>query len=372
MPKSSPAHASAALVGRSIKGQRREGLWKVKEQVERKPDATGGTFSVGYIVENEDGTVAFMKATDIGLLARGSDGSNLLQRARYAFQEQEFERAILDVCRGNNMDRMVIALDYGDFPIEHEGTRDVVFFIVFELANGDVRSKALGDERLDFSWSLHALHNLTVAINQLHSAKISHNDIKPSNLLIFEELLQKLADVGRATSAELAGPFDVLPCPGDQQYAAPEQLYSRSGTERGERAVPFSQRQASDLYLLGSMCYFFVTGVMITPMVMNYLRIEHHPANWTGTFSDVLPYWREALGASKAVFDQTKPTSNDPFFAEAIARYEVATWQLCEPDPLIRGHPSNRIGMQNRFGIQRYISLFDLLRRRVVLSVRRG
>ena len=47
------------LLGRELPGK-----WKVVEAAARKPNATGGHFSVGYIAENQDGRKGFLKAMD--------------------------------------------------------------------------------------------------------------------------------------------------------------------------------------------------------------------------------------------------------------------------------------------------------------------
>src|SRR3546814_11361929 len=67
-----------------------------------------------------------------------------------------------------------------------------------------------------------------VATSQLHSAFIAHNDIKPANALIFDKKIQKMADLGRATSEDFPAPHDVLNCAGDLRFAPPEQLYPSS------------------------------------------------------------------------------------------------------------------------------------------------
>lgn len=116
------------------------------EQIARAPGGSGGTFSVGYLAVHDDGTEAFAKATDIGLLTRGR-ALSALDAMHQAASEQRFERAILEVCRGNNLDRVVHALDHAEFEVVHEGVRDVVFLILFERAQGDVRKQMSRDQR---------------------------------------------------------------------------------------------------------------------------------------------------------------------------------------------------------------------------------
>lgn len=44
----------------------------------------------------------------------------------------------------------------------------------------------------------------------------------------------------------------------------------------------------------------------------------------------------------------------------------VAVSQLCDPDPMRRGHPSNRVGVANQYSLERYVALFNLLSQRAV------
>lgn len=356
--ESSPANASMVLKGKTLVGARAGAKWLVSKRLERHPNATGGTFSIGYEVLDHDGQTAFMKATDIGLLIKGGSG-NLLDNLAQASFEHKFERSILDICHGNNMDKIVRCLDYGDFPIVHNGVQDAVFFIIFEKAHGDVRTQITADQKGDLAWSMTALHNLATAISQLHQADIAHNDIKPSNLLVFGEKLQKLADMGRATGNTIPGPFDQLHCPGQNTYGAPEQLY-RYYPKVG---VNWNYRKASDLYLLGSMLHYFVTGTMLTPFISTCLRPAHLPPNWTGFYHDLLPFWREGFGAALENFKRCLPTGDSKRIKEINEKLTEAFKQLCEPDPEVRGHPSLQTGTSgNRYSVEKYVSLFDLLR----------
>ena len=140
---------------------------------------------------------------------------------------------------------------------------------MFELAESDVRVHV--DKRIQFdtAWTLGALHDLAVAIQQLHSGKVSHNDIKPENLLVFRDMnfrdrLQKLADLGCATSPLIVSIYDDALCAGDPRYAAPEALYRSASSQ----VCTFEARRSMDIYHLGSMVYFLITGRMLTPEVV--------------------------------------------------------------------------------------------------------
>jgi serine/threonine protein kinase len=363
--------------------------WKVLKKVELSPDRSVANYSVGYVVEGERGRRAFMKASDPDLVTDQSGG--LLERLRATVLAHGFERQILEHCRGNNMDRIVVAIDYGDCMIDVENVRQPVFFLVFELAQCDMRVQVDRLNRFDLAWSLNVLHNLAVAIQQLHSGQVTHNDIKPSNLLVFEKTLQKLADLGRATSPLMPAIHDELRCIGDPVYAAPECLYI-SG--RGKSTMTFSERRACDLYHLGSMAHFLVSGRMITPEIVRRLAPEHRPptdeCGWHGAFAEVLPFWREAFSRVLEDFDGSLPRQTEATAAASSGRPEdqhdtielmpetapltragrgilEAVAQLAEPDPRLRGDPLARLGSQDQQGVTRYISLFDRLRKEAII-----
>lgn len=65
------------LIGKTFEGQKKPGQWAITEKVDRAPGGSGGTFSIGYLAIHDDGTEAFVKATDIGLLTRGRTSSAL-------------------------------------------------------------------------------------------------------------------------------------------------------------------------------------------------------------------------------------------------------------------------------------------------------
>ncbi|MBW7911302.1 MAG: hypothetical protein H3C49_08545 [Alphaproteobacteria bacterium] len=144
------------------------------------------------------------------------------------------------------MDKIVHALDYGEAPIVHNSVQDMVFFIIFELADGDARSVVNPDKGYDFIWALGAMHSLAVAVQQLHTKSIAHNDIKPSNLLVFAREGQKLADMGRATSEQIVSPFALHPHPGDMRGCRPRSwrlvVFWSSALDVPQRAAIFMRK----------------------------------------------------------------------------------------------------------------------------------
>ena len=70
---------TSKLIGKNLNGK-----WKVIEKIKKEPGETGGNFSIGYLVEDASGKVAFLKAIDLQkafLLLFPLGGANRLQEA---------------------------------------------------------------------------------------------------------------------------------------------------------------------------------------------------------------------------------------------------------------------------------------------------
>ena len=339
------------------------GNWTVLELARTFHEGSTGGFSIGYNVQHDNGTKAYMKASDISLLT--DENGTFVERMLSAAMQHTFERDILEHCQGNNMDRVVLALDYGETLMVHDGVQEPVFYLVFELAECDANSKVFQDNiSCEPVWIFHALHNVATAIKQLHSGRVAHNDVKPSNVLLYERELQKLCDLGNAVSDEKIGPYDEMICAGDPRYAPPEVLYCTQGIAKNVTAFP--GRRAGDLYLLGSICVFLMSGQMITPLILSYLKPEHRPQSfdggWEGSLTDVMPYWRAAYAEAMAEVEASFTTKFEGLEQDSRVEFFAAVNQLCEPDFLLRGHPSNRGRGQDKYGMERFITLFNKLR----------
>jgi serine/threonine protein kinase len=186
---------------------------------------------------------------------------------------------------------------------------------------------------------------------------MAHQDLKPSNVLVFsKENGSKIGDFGRAWSQDFAAPHDTLPVAGDPGYAPLELLYKEVHTDVGMR------RYGCDAYHLGSMVVFLFTRVDVNGLIAKHLAVEHTPMLWGGPYRDVLPYVQEAFGKALDEFAAHVPTCIRNDLVEVVS-------QLCEPDPLNRGHPLNRQGHANQFALDRFISKFDLLAMKAELNL---
>ena len=358
---------SLHLSGTKLPGFVTKKDWDVLGQITRPKGGTGGTFSVGYEVIGPNGDSAYLKATDIGLL-RIDPAQSKLNQMTDALNLQRFERDMLNICAGNSMDRVVRALDYGEFEVVHNGVREWVFFIVFEKASGDIRTKARDYRGNGVAWIPRVVHNLAVATSQLHSKDISHNDIKPSNLLVFDMTVQKLADLGRATCASVTGPWDEMPEVGDRTYSAPEAWgYAYSAPMIGSK-VHHSYRRAFDIYMLGSLIYFLLTEQSLNRVMASFLRPEFGPSNWRGTFQDIVPYLQSVHADAMRVMNDEVERSHGVDAAKHLIEITEFTRDLTQIDPSKRGNPKNQVSGSHLCDLQRLISRSDILARKLSIK----
>jgi serine/threonine protein kinase len=340
-----------------LKGLTLSSGWVVTEEMEKLPGATGGQFSCGYKVQKGTNK-AFLKALDYSKAediarATGIDTLTALQSLINAYQ---FERNLLQECKQKRMDRVVVALEDGSIRVD-TGMFGEVNYLIFEEAQGDVRKHLALFQNLNIVWILKCLHHVATGIYQLHSAKVAHQDLKPSNVLVFDGNLSKVADLGCASVQGTVSPRDGWDTAGDRTYAPPELLYGAIDPDWGRR------RQAADVYHMGSMVTFFFCGVSMTAMILSHVPADHVYSVWGGSYSEVLAEVRDAFGLALEEFSLCVPGEQ----LRRILREAVS--QLCDPEPSRRGHPSNRRGPSNPHSLERYISLFSLLAQRAAIGI---
>ncbi|MBA4187295.1 MAG: hypothetical protein C0467_04670 [Planctomycetaceae bacterium] len=134
------------------------------------------------------------------------------------------------------------------------------FYLVLELVDGP-NLETLVKERgpLPISEACELLWQAAAGLEHAHSRKMLHRDIKPTNLLVSRpsktspEHLLKIADFGIAKFSPSAETLANTPSPGSwlgtADYVAPEQTNH-----------PQLADKAADLYSLGAVVYFLLTG----------------------------------------------------------------------------------------------------------------
>jgi eukaryotic-like serine/threonine-protein kinase len=331
--------------------------WTVVKRLELPPDSTGGTFSIGYVVSDAKGRVAFLKALDFSRVFGRTDTMQIIKNLVDGY---DFEQQLSYLCKDRRMSRVVHPLGHGMVTVDGMGFAvPDVYYIIYEMADGDSRQalSLLGQGAV--TWKLRTLHGVATGIRQLHSAGVAHQDVKPSNVMCFEIEGAKLGDLGQASRRDKPRPLDDAPLPGDPSYAPPEQWY--------EDAIPdwTRRRFGCDAYHLGSLLLFFFSGVSMTHAIGERLRPEHRPipGGWDGGYELVMPFvveaWDEVLDAAHEQIVEDLPTVGP----EVVSMVR----QLTHPHPERRGHPK-MLGRADPYSLDRYVAQLDLLARQAEIE----
>lgn len=340
---------------RILQGKELPGGWMVLRRIDRKPSATGGHFSTGYEVVHKDGRRGFLKALDYYEAFQSEDTARVLNSLTQAFN---FERDLCFKCKASALRNVVHAIDSGELKASPLDPFSKVSYLIFEMADGDIRHHLDAQVEFDAAFVLRTLHNVAVGLNQLHGVDVAHQDLKPSNVLVFQtEGVSKIADLGRAWSDGMIAPHDGFQVAGDVNYAPPELRFNHLDPDQRRR------RFGCDMYHLGSLVTFFFTRVHINAILYKHLQSLTVNGRFGGTFTEALPYFQAAFGGALREF-----SGHTPELVRADLDAIVA--QLCEPDPAKRGHPLNR--SNNQFSLERYISWFKLLAHRLETAYFKG
>src|SRR5690606_17542271 len=135
----------------------------------------------------------------------------------------KYERDLSKLCRDKHVTKVSFVRDSGEETVPGFSVA-IVPYLIFDLADGDVRSKLDFSNKLDFAWKLRSLHDIAVGLKQLHNIEVSHQDLKPSNILVFKKEC-KLGDLGRSMCRSMDGPYNHVSFAGDFTYAPPEIMY---------------------------------------------------------------------------------------------------------------------------------------------------
>lgn len=251
------------------------------------------------------------------------------------------------------------------------GVSEYVFYTIFELANHDVRSALLSGRRGDLAWVCQTAHDMAVGVSQLHTQEIAHNDLRPSNVLCFSDT-QKIADLGRATSANHAGPWDPLMHPGARAYRPPECWGYGYIQPRQYGRVTFDARAQSDLFLLGAMMLFLVSEISYTQKLRICLRPEYDPGNnGRVSFVDALPHINVAHAKALSDVKSEIESAFDAKYSVVYDEYIELCKMLVDPDPSVRGDPRMQQIGAPRSSLQRIISRLDYLGKKASLIARK-
>lgn len=338
--------------------------WVITERAEQAADETGGRFSFGYWVErasDKGPERAFCKILNFeGAL----EHENPLVRLGELTDDFRFEVEALEVCGDSGMRRVILALASGTI---RDGRLPQGFtsYIVFEQADGSIRGVLDSEARAhDLSVRLQYLHDVALGVKELHSHRIGHQDIKPSNVLVvtpansFDPRIAKVSDLGRSTREGRPSRQDGFAFPGDPSHQPPEYFYRSIPDGYGPR------RLGTDLYQLGSLSAFLLTGARMQALIFEALPEQVRWDHWAGQYELVEPYVRDA---TVRALDRVEEAL--PLWIRRDMRSLLNG--LCDSDPYRRTGIGRVTGTLGQYSLAKVASKFDLMSKRAHVELAR-
>lgn len=323
--------------------------WVVTSKVSRQPGATGGFFSVCYTV-TKDREECFLKAFNFVKFFQLANGSGQQRQVVDVISDMvdayRYERDLSAMCKAKRVSKVSFVRDSGEEVVQGFAI-SVVPYLIFDVADGgDVRSQLSFAKNLEASWKLRSLHSVAVGLQQLHAIDVSHQDLKPSNVLLFNDE-SKIGDLGRSTCLSIPSPLRDTAFAGEWSYAPPEILYGVHDPDWRRRSF------ASDCYLFGSLIVFYFSGLTMTALLRKNLSDDVSWEKHQGAYADVLAYVLDAFARS---LDEFADCLDIPHLRKELLAL-VST--LCHPIPSRRSFAP--AGSANLLDMQRLISRLDLL-----------
>jgi eukaryotic-like serine/threonine-protein kinase len=336
---------------------RLEGLtidkWKIDKKRLKTADDYSGVFSSCYEVKNIDnGQEGFLKAINYPYAFKafqmsGEPSTVFLQKLT---ENYNYEKDLLEICRDKKMSRIVTAIAHGEYSEASE--MYPVPYLIFETATGSLKN-IITQKHLDLAWKLGVIHGFLLGLSQLHQEKIVHQDIKPSNILIFGHNVSKLSDLGNATKFDKKSPMWDLPwhC-GDESCAPVELLYRYFSPDWTTRRI------GADLFMAGGIITYLITDSHFLSLLVANLPDIYKPNKFGGNFEDVKPH---LMNAYYKTIDEIKERIDE------IIRKDLITIiaHLTHPVPEQRGIPRGVVTSLPQYSLIRYISIIDRLAKKV-------
>jgi serine/threonine protein kinase len=331
--------------------------WRVIRRIERAANATGGRYSKAYVVVDANGREAFLKAID---LTAALGQPEIFRELESILRAYRYERDLVARCASARTDRVVRVWDSGELELESGNPFSLVPYLIFEMADGDMHAFVDFSTGIDVAWTVRTLHEVSVGLSQLHALQIAHQDVKPSNVVMFPDHGSKVGDLGRASSRGHPIDHDAEDRAGDKKYSPPELVYGFGGMDWTGR------RFGCDAYMFGALAIFMFSGMCIAVELQQRLPDPLRHERFTGTYVDLLPFLQQATNELLLDVERQIPEEIREMMGGMMR-------SLCEPNPTERGHPvQRRLRLANPFDLHRYTTELDIMSRKAEAAVIRG
>lgn len=331
----------------TLEGRVLKSGWRVIKRLEPRDNRQKGKYSVCYLVE-KDGRQRFMKVIDINEHIRHLAPNEITADAFKRILDQfTYEREVCKLCRDKHLPNVTVVLYAGEEDLD-EQVFVPMYYLIFEKADGDIIDALEDSAKLDFAWRLRSLHSVAKGLQQLHTAGITHEDIKPSNILTFDKKqVTKVGDLGCSTCDTIHSPFEETPFPGDHNYAPPERAY--------QFPIPNLKlsKKLTDCFLLASLITFYISGVSLNALIMQNMPETHLPNVYNGSFDGLINHLDYAFGKALEKLREDIP------FEELQETIVELVRQLGAPDPNKRCKQLGAQSQSPRAYIEKAITSLD-------------
>ena len=314
--------------------------WKVIKKREKFMSRIDGQYSVGYIVQKEGEPEAYLKAVDL-FEAFSKVQQDIFKVLEKITKRANNEKEIAKICSDFRMKNVVRFIEAGEFQTSSKAQMPIAHFIIYEKAEKDglqiAEEFGVNMSNMSIYQRLNIVHNTANALRAMHAENITHQDPKPSNVLMFKKgdanEVFKIGDFDcaiRKTSLTLMDELENQEdsYAGTYRYAPIELLY--------DHVVPIWEivRKGTDFYLLGSLICYYFTGRSMTELFYTNLgrSLSWQRAANVGKYNEILPRAEEAFEI--CIEEVAKSTAHNKDLQKTLCQI-IRT--LCHPDPLKRG-----------------------------------
>lgn len=330
--------------------------WTVTEKLQLEECQTGSNFSVGYIAKHPEHGIAFLKALNLYHVLEQEDQARAVKDA---FDNFEFEASVVKFCNEKGLTKIVRVLGKGEIQVTRDPRIGRVNYILFEHSDGDIRKVIHSLSEIDEETALSILHEVAIGLTQIHRCQVAHQDIKPSNILQFEERHPfKITDFGTSSKKGSYGPRDHLQFAGDRNVSPPELMYGSPPSDWRERRV------SADMYALGSLAVFLYTGHHLNYLLFSRVPPEYLPANWQSKYPEIMPIIQRAFSSVAAEIQFQ-------FHSDVGSQLLDLVYQLTDPNPNTRGWQKKLSHTHRRLNCEPFVSKLGSMRRKAEFASRR-